>query len=215
MPGPTDRRWDHGLWSTSVILTLVPNSLKPKDEMTGRVVVGLGQHKVQLKRVNPSPSPTHSARESEWAKAEVVLHAASRCSRETELIRDTLNMAEGNGSNSAEMNQEVERDFNLTALVWQKILHWLNIQREARRWDDEVLWANTHCKGKQARAKVYRMAVAASVYVVWKERNQRIFKQIIRTPRMLVRKIVQEVHLRGRKWARLDQVFQFLNAYPV
>ncbi|KAH0780943.1 hypothetical protein KY290_000541 [Solanum tuberosum] len=102
-----------------------------------------------------------------------------------------------------------------TTQVWQKILHWLNIQREARRWDDEVLWANTHCKGKQARAKVYMMAVATSVYVVWKERNQRIFKQIIRTPGMLVRKIVQEVHLRGRKWARLDQVLQFLNAYPV
>ncbi|XP_049365284.1 uncharacterized protein LOC125830123 [Solanum verrucosum] len=99
--------------------------------------------------------------------------------------------------------------------VWQKILHWLNIQREARRWDEEVLWANTHCKEKQARAKVYRMAVAASVYVVWQERNQCIFKQIIRTPGMLVRKIVQEVHLRGRKWARLDQVLQSLNAYPV
>uniref|UniRef100_M1DU54 Orf147a protein n=1 Tax=Solanum tuberosum TaxID=4113 RepID=M1DU54_SOLTU len=102
-----------------------------------------------------------------------------------------------------------------TAQVWQKILHWLNIQREARRWDEEVLWANTHYKGKQARAKVYRMAVAASVYVVWQERNQRIFKQIIKTPGMLVRKIVQEVHLRGRKWARLDQVLQSLNAYPV
>ncbi|KAH0776852.1 hypothetical protein KY290_008268 [Solanum tuberosum] len=58
-------------------------------------------------------------------------------------------------------------------------------KREARGWDEEVLWANTHCKGKQARAK---------------ERNQHIFKQIIRTPGMLVRKIVQEVHLRGRKW---------------
>ncbi|KAH0724767.1 hypothetical protein KY284_000632 [Solanum tuberosum] len=102
-----------------------------------------------------------------------------------------------------------------TAQVWQKILHWLNIQREARRWDEEVLWTNTHCKGKQARAKVYRMAVAASVYVVWQEKNQRIFKQIIRTPGMLVRKIVQEVHLQRKKWARLDQVLQSLNAYPV
>ncbi|KAG5632164.1 hypothetical protein H5410_003881 [Solanum commersonii] len=41
-------------------------------------------------RVNPSPSPTLSARESEWAKAEFVLHAATRCSRETELIRGKL-----------------------------------------------------------------------------------------------------------------------------
>ncbi|KAG5582248.1 hypothetical protein H5410_052875 [Solanum commersonii] len=39
------------------------------------------------KRVNPSPSPTHSAQESEWSKAEDVLNAAIRCSRETKLIR--------------------------------------------------------------------------------------------------------------------------------
>ncbi|KAG5580514.1 hypothetical protein H5410_051141 [Solanum commersonii] len=49
--------------------------------------LGLGRHEVQLERVNPSPSPTNLARESEWAKAEVVLKVATRCSRETELIR--------------------------------------------------------------------------------------------------------------------------------
>ncbi|KAG5610416.1 hypothetical protein H5410_021697 [Solanum commersonii] len=42
---------------------------------------------VQLERVNPSPSPTHSARESEWDKADVVLNVAIRCSRKTDLIR--------------------------------------------------------------------------------------------------------------------------------
>ncbi|KAG5605520.1 hypothetical protein H5410_027012, partial [Solanum commersonii] len=42
---------------------------------------------VQLERVNLSPFPTHSARESEWAKEEVVFNAIARCSRETELIR--------------------------------------------------------------------------------------------------------------------------------
>ncbi|KAG5571669.1 hypothetical protein H5410_061435, partial [Solanum commersonii] len=31
-----------------------------------------------IERVNPSPSPTHSARESEWAKVEAVLKAATQ-----------------------------------------------------------------------------------------------------------------------------------------
>ncbi|KAG5605707.1 hypothetical protein H5410_027199, partial [Solanum commersonii] len=48
-----------------------------------------GRPEVQLKRVNPSLSPTRSTRESEWTKAEVVLHAASGCPRGTHLIRET------------------------------------------------------------------------------------------------------------------------------
>ena len=48
--------------------------------------MGLGRHYVHLKRVNPSPYPTDSAQESEWTKAEVVLHKASGCPRGTHLI---------------------------------------------------------------------------------------------------------------------------------
>ncbi|KAG5590360.1 hypothetical protein H5410_040874 [Solanum commersonii] len=44
-----------------------------------------------MERVNPSLSPPQSARESEWSKVEVVLNAATRCSRETELIQVNTN----------------------------------------------------------------------------------------------------------------------------
>ncbi|KAG5631204.1 hypothetical protein H5410_002921, partial [Solanum commersonii] len=57
-----------------------------KTKTTKLMACVLGRHEVQLERVNPSPSPTHSAQESVWVKAEVVHHAATRCSRETELI---------------------------------------------------------------------------------------------------------------------------------
>uniref|UniRef100_M1DS76 Uncharacterized protein n=1 Tax=Solanum tuberosum TaxID=4113 RepID=M1DS76_SOLTU len=59
--------------------------------------MGLGRHEVQLERTNPSPSPTYSARECEWTKAEVVLHVVSRCSRETELIRGSMSVNGNNG----------------------------------------------------------------------------------------------------------------------
>ena len=57
---------------------------------TKLIVSGIGSTWVQLERVNPSPSPTHLSRESEWAKVEVVLKAATRCLRETESIRGKL-----------------------------------------------------------------------------------------------------------------------------
>uniref|UniRef100_M1DJN2 Uncharacterized protein n=1 Tax=Solanum tuberosum TaxID=4113 RepID=M1DJN2_SOLTU len=75
--------------------------VSPTTDRTGRPLVGsetikiwalitephLRRHEVQLDKVNPSPSPTHSARESEWAKAEIVLHAESGHPRGTHLIR--------------------------------------------------------------------------------------------------------------------------------
>ncbi|KAG5571357.1 hypothetical protein H5410_061123 [Solanum commersonii] len=64
----------------------VPRGRKTK---TTKLIAG-GSTWVQLERVNPSPFPTHSARESEWVKAEAMLNAAIRCSRETELIRSKL-----------------------------------------------------------------------------------------------------------------------------
>uniref|UniRef100_M1E048 Uncharacterized protein n=1 Tax=Solanum tuberosum TaxID=4113 RepID=M1E048_SOLTU len=57
------------------------------DEGRKHVLMGKLERK-RLERVNPSPYPTHSVRESEWAKAEAVLHAASGCPRGTHLIRD-------------------------------------------------------------------------------------------------------------------------------
>ncbi|KAG5571394.1 hypothetical protein H5410_061160 [Solanum commersonii] len=59
--------------------------------MTTKLIAdGIGSTWVQLKRVNPSPSPTHSAQESEWAKAEAMLSVATWCWREIELIRGKL-----------------------------------------------------------------------------------------------------------------------------
>ncbi|KAG5571230.1 hypothetical protein H5410_060996, partial [Solanum commersonii] len=50
-------------------------------------IFALGRHEVQLERVNPSPYPTHSARESESTQVETILHSASGCSRGSHLIR--------------------------------------------------------------------------------------------------------------------------------
>ena len=44
-----------------------------KTKTTKLIASGIGSTLVQLERVNPKPSPTHSARESEWTKVWVVL----------------------------------------------------------------------------------------------------------------------------------------------
>ncbi|KAK4736875.1 hypothetical protein R3W88_000572 [Solanum pinnatisectum] len=57
--------------------------------------------------------------------------------------------------------------------VWQKILQWQNIQKQASRWNEEQRWAHDHYKGNSPEAKIFRTTLAASVYNIWQERNHR------------------------------------------
>ncbi|XP_060200313.1 uncharacterized protein LOC132628555 [Lycium barbarum] len=63
--------------------------------------------------------------------------------------------------------------------IWQKVLFWLNINRQACKWEDETKWATNHCKGKLPHAEVYRMTLASTVYDIWQERNNKNFKKTL------------------------------------
>ncbi|KAH0717117.1 hypothetical protein KY285_013148 [Solanum tuberosum] len=88
--------------------------------------------------------------------------------------------------------------------VWQKVLRWQAIQRQASGWHEEQ-------RPVQREAEIFRISLAASVYYIWQERNQRTFQKIIRSCDVLVRKIIQEVHIRGGTKLKL----QLLDWYPV
>ncbi|KAG5580967.1 hypothetical protein H5410_051594 [Solanum commersonii] len=75
------------------------------------------------------------------------------------------------------------------------VLSWQNIHREARGWEEETILVNTYYKGKQSRAVVYRMTMIVRVCLILPERNQQIFQKTIRTPSMLAKQVVQEVHV--------------------
>lgn len=47
-------------------------------------------------------------------------------------------------------------------------------QRATMTWEDELVWAVQHAKGKSSKTEVYRMMLAAVVYHIWRERNVRI-----------------------------------------
>ncbi|WMV36736.1 hypothetical protein MTR67_030121, partial [Solanum verrucosum] len=81
--------------------------------------------------------------------------------------------------------------------VWQNVLRWQAIQRQALGWHEEQRWAQEQYKGKMPEAEIFRISLTASVYYIWQERNQIIFQKVIRSCDVLVRTIIQEVHVRG------------------
>ncbi|XP_020249193.1 uncharacterized protein LOC109826575 [Asparagus officinalis] len=59
--------------------------------------------------------------------------------------------------------------------VWNNILDWLQFRWKACNWDIILAWFNNSLRGRGFKQSVKRLALAASIYCIWKERNNRIF----------------------------------------
>ncbi|XP_019239422.1 PREDICTED: uncharacterized protein LOC109219416, partial [Nicotiana attenuata] len=60
--------------------------------------------------------------------------------------------------------------------LWSTVLAWQGIKRPVNGWNEELRWAEMQTKRKTAAAELYKMAIAATVYHVWQERNARTFQ---------------------------------------
>lgn len=75
--------------------------------------------------------------------------------------------------------------------IWKKVLAWQGLNRDPMCWEAEVSRAESHAKGKSPRAQMYRMAMAAAVYYIWLERNQRIFQETKKSANHIIKQIVR------------------------
>ncbi|XP_060182493.1 uncharacterized protein LOC132612187 [Lycium barbarum] len=98
--------------------------------------------------------------------------------------------------------------------VWNKLLVWQGIHRQAMTWNHELTWACSHIKGRRPGEEIYKMELAGCVYQVWHERNQCIFQSKRRPANQLVRGIIQQICARGRMKSKLARTLDKLNFYP-
>ncbi|XP_070006069.1 uncharacterized protein LOC142162817 [Nicotiana tabacum] len=100
-----------------------------------------------------------------------------------------------------------------TKTLWSALLTWQGIRRPVAGWDEELRWAEKKTKRNTAAAKLYKMAVAATVYHVWKERNTRIFQAKVTSWKAMSKKIIQVIHCRSTK--HTAGILHRLDWYPV
>ncbi|KAG5585586.1 hypothetical protein H5410_046020, partial [Solanum commersonii] len=64
-------------------------------------------------------------------------------------------------------------------------------------WNEEQIWAQDQYKGKLLEAEIFHITLAASVYYIWQERNQRIFQKNNRScrPQFIYSKYSKNVKL--------------------
>lgn len=60
--------------------------------------------------------------------------------------------------------------------TWSAVLATLGISRAPGSWGAEKIWLMSNCEGRSRKSKAIRCAVAATLYMMWQERNTRVFQ---------------------------------------
>ncbi|GAV58836.1 zf-RVT domain-containing protein, partial [Cephalotus follicularis] len=81
-----------------------------------------------------------------------------------------------------------------TKSVWSKVLEF-NICPilAACNWDSTASWALGHTKGSQFHRWMRRVELIATIYHCWRERNNRIFRQVVTSPNQVMDRIAFDV----------------------
>ena len=67
-------------------------------------------------------------------------------------------------------------------------------------WDQILDFAVLHFGGKQLGARVQKLAMAASIYCVWQERNQIIYQQRIKSAMKVSKDVEANVRTKALYW---------------
>ena len=67
----------------------------------------------------------------------------------------------------------------VSRIVWQKLIKLCLVQRAPFPWQQELQWVCSHWKSNSFPDQVRRLALAVTVYYLWKARNQSIFLKML------------------------------------
>ncbi|GAV92425.1 zf-RVT domain-containing protein, partial [Cephalotus follicularis] len=93
-------------------------------------------------------------------------------------------------------NESVEHLFfacPYTNGIWTEVLNKCNINRPILHWAEEISWLVEHTNGNKPPLALRKLAIGATVYHVWMERNQRAFKKSFLPSQAIIRKIQSDV----------------------
>lgn len=93
---------------------------------------------------------------------------------------------------------------DLSSSIWRDILRMCLITDGVRTWDDTVIWAANSLKGRSFAICVRRLALAASVYTLWRERNERYHNNNCKDKRALTIFIRDQVRLRVASFKTIE-----------
>lgn len=84
--------------------------------------------------------------------------------------------------------------------VWEAVLFRCDVQYMCSNWEEEVEKAVKRFSGSNFGVRLGRVSFTVAVYCLWKERNQRIFRGIAKTPSSVVSDIEKFICAKTWHW---------------
>ncbi|KAE8697669.1 hypothetical protein F3Y22_tig00110610pilonHSYRG00044 [Hibiscus syriacus] len=115
-------------------------------------------------------------------------------------------------NDALESRNHLFADCAMAASLWKEILNLTHLAKYPMSWDNMLAWASTTWKGKSLLTSIMKIAWCAFIYIVWEERNKRLFQGRVRTVGDMLSSIKETVGTqpRNRDLNRLDNVNTFL-----
>ncbi|MFS7912516.1 putative transcription factor interactor and regulator CCHC(Zn) family [Helianthus anomalus] len=104
-----------------------------------------------------------------------------------------------------------------SAEVWHKVITYTDMVNVNPVWEDAINWLLARRSWKTANSIVDRLIIAAMAYNIWRERNNRLFRNCTRPPDLLVREIISNIRykLMGLKFKNSSKVRRLLEKWGV
>ncbi|XP_021987004.1 uncharacterized protein LOC110883595 [Helianthus annuus] len=101
--------------------------------------------------------------------------------------------------------------------VWHMVRQKVGMDTVQAKWVDIVSWLLARSKSKLAADYVARLLVAANAYVIWQERNTRLFMNQMRLPETVSTQIIQLVRykLMGARLKNTGNVRRLLRDWEI
>ncbi|KAJ0833348.1 putative RNA-directed DNA polymerase [Helianthus annuus] len=105
----------------------------------------------------------------------------------------------------------------LSSEIWCTVRSKVGMDTVEPRWTEIVDWLKHRSRSKSARNLLCKLIVAASMYVIWQERNNRLFKNHARPPDIISKAVIERVRykLMGLRFKNTIRVRELLEKWEI
>ncbi|XP_024638625.1 uncharacterized protein [Medicago truncatula] len=88
--------------------------------------------------------------------------------------------------------------------VWKGVMRWMNMTVNTSNWHSILQYIQSHCNSNNGMHQAHIMVLSVTLYMIWKERNDRKFQNCYRSVQQLLNQIKMDAYIRGLQFKKVQ-----------